>query len=226
VTFLQSKSSPLAVTQQHIPAEPGQVQVTNSEDEPQVAIHNVNRPVRQEVNEVIQPYRSLTQTVEPVIESTHTNIARGEGYRLTGLTSGVVGGTGVLGASGVGIAGYGVGSGLGYGYGSGYGSGLGLYGRSIYGGLGGYGSYYGGLGGYGSLGGIRSYGVGSGLGGYYGGLGGIRSYGYGVGSGLGGYYGGLGGYKSYGGYGLGSGIGLSGLSGLSTYGTTARIARF
>jgi len=100
----QSRSSPLQVTQQHIPAEPGQVQVTQSEDEPQTAIHNVVRPVIQQVNEVVQPYRTLTQTVEPVIEQTHTNIAQGEGVRLTGLTSGVVGGTGQYAASGVAIA--------------------------------------------------------------------------------------------------------------------------
>jgi hypothetical protein len=204
----QSKSSPLAVTQQHIPAEPGQVQVTQSEDEPQQVIHNVVRPVVQQVNEVVQPYRTLTQTVEPVIEQTHTNIAQGEGVRLSGLTSGVVGGTGVLAASGVGIAAPAIAApALGYGLG-GYrtavaapagviglggvkavgGLGLGLANAGLYGsrylnsGLVGSGLVGSGLYGAGVYGtGLRSYGLGSGL----------RSYG------------------------LGSGLALNGLSGLS-----------
>lgn len=197
----QSKSSPLQVTQQHIPAEPGQVQVTQSEDEPQTAIHNVVRPVVQQVNEVVQPYRSLTQTVEPVIEQTHTNIAQGEGVRLTGLQSGVIGGTGVLAASGLGVAAPAVSTvglagirtaGLGL---AGYGTGLGY---SKVAGLGlGYGS---------GLYGARSYGVGYGTG-----LIGARGYGLGYGSGL------IGARS----YGLGGGLALNGLSGLSGYGTTA-----
>jgi len=237
----QSKSSPVVVTQQHIGAEPGQVQVTQSEDEPQVAIHNVNRAVRQEVNEVVQPYRTLNQIVEPVIESTHTNIARGEGVRLSGLTLGFVGGSGVIGASGIGIAAapaVGV-AGLGIG---GYRTGA-IAAPAV--GVAGLGAYR--TGGIVGLGGVRSVGIGYGGGlGYGTGLavGGVRSaglgYGYGNGLGLGGVYGtrvasygvgvpAIGGsYGSYGvgGYGLGSGIGLSGLSGLSTYGTTSRIARY
>lgn len=201
-------------------AEPGQVQVTQSEDEPQTAIHNVNRPVVQQVNEVVQPYRTLTQTVEPVIEQTHTNIAQGEGVRLTGLQSGVIGGTGVLAASGLGVAAPAVATyarpaaiGL-AGYrtgGLGYATGLssGLYGaRTIGSGLIGSGVYGTGL--TSGLYGART--IGSGI------------YGTGL-SGLSGVYGsGLygAGYRTAG-YGLGSGIGLSGLSGLSTYGTSTRV---
>ncbi|XP_054156815.1 fibroin heavy chain-like [Oppia nitens] len=204
----QSKSSPLAVTQQHIPAEPAQVQVTQSEDEPQTAIHNVVRPVIQQVHETIQPYRSLTQQVEPVIEQTHTNIAQGEGVRLSGLTSGIVGGTGVLAASGVGIAqpayathavaarpvGLGVVGGV---TNWGYNGGLGLSGAKL-------GGYSTGLG----LTGAR-------IGGYYGGA--TTGLGYGKT------------YGSYGGYGLGSGLALNGLSGLSGgygYGTAAKVIRY
>jgi hypothetical protein len=100
----QSRSSPLAVSQQHVPAEPGQVQTTQSEDEPQKVVHNVVRPVVQQINEVIQPFRTLHQTVDPVTEQIHSTFSQGEGIRLSGLTSGVVGGTGVLAASGYGIA--------------------------------------------------------------------------------------------------------------------------
>jgi len=202
----QSKSSPLIVTQQHIPGEPGQIQVTQSEDEAQQAVHNVHRPVVQQVNEVIQPYRTLTQTVEPVIEQTHTNIAQGEGVRLSGLTSGVVGGTGVLAASGYGVAPAHIGYGHGiaktvaapHAYGYGLAGGLrtvGLANSGVYG----HNVLNSGL--YGT--GLRTGVVGSGLVG--------TGYGYGAGYGNG-YY--------------GAGLGLSGLSGLSGYGTTAKIARF
>jgi len=204
----QSKSSPLAVTQQHIPAEPGQVQVTQSEDEPQTAVHNVHRPVIQQVNEVIQPYRSLSQVVEPVIEQTHTNIAQGEGVKLTGLTSGIVGGTGVLAASGVGVAGHPVAvpavPAVAHGY-----KHAGLYGLGHHTGLYNAGHYNTGLynnAGYYNTGlyGAKTYGTGLGYG-----------YGHGLGA------------RPYGhGYGYGTGFGLNGLSGLSTYGTTAQIAKY
>jgi hypothetical protein len=207
----QSKSSPLAVTQQHIPAEPGQVQVTQSEDEPQTAVHQVTRPVIQQVQEVIQPYRTLTQVVEPVIEQTHTNIAQGEGVRLTGLTSGIVGGTGQLAASGVGIAGVPVVSGA-------------VVQKPLIGGLGltqGYGlAGHTGLYNTGLIG-ARAYGTG-----YNTGLIGARAYGTGLNTGIIGAQGyGLGGYRTLG-YGYGNGLALNGLSGLSTYGTTAKIARY
>jgi hypothetical protein len=205
----QSKSSPLAVTQQHIPAEPGQVQVTQSEDEPQQVIHNVVRPVVQQVNEVVQPYRTLTQTVEPVIEQTHTNIAQGEGVRLSGLTTGVVGGTGVLAASGVGIAAPALGYGLG-GYRTAVAAPAGVIGLGGVKAVGGLGLGLSNAGLYGSRY-LNSGLVGSGLVGS--GLVGSRLVGSGlIGSGLygAGLYGT--GLRSYG---LGSGLALNGLSGLS-----------
>ena len=184
---------------------------------------------------MIQPYRTLTQTVEPVIEQAHTNIAQGEGVRLTGLTSGVVGGTGVIGASGLGVSGLGVGglgvarygvSGLsGYGTGLGYGAGLGYGVRSAsiapaglvgIGGLrtsGLYGGYLDrGQGGFTKV-------IGSGLYGGYGLNSGVtKVIGSGLGYGSSVYGSGLGYGSSVYGTGLGynSGLDLTGLSSLST----------
>jgi len=196
-----SKSSPLIVSQHHIPGEPGQVQVTSSEDEPQRVIHTVNKPVIQEVHETIQPYRQLTQEVNPVIEQANTLISQGEGARITGLASGVVGGSGILGASGIA-----------------HGVGLGAVG------LGGLGVKTVGLGGLGvaglGVGGVRT--IGSGL--YGAGLYGSGIYGAGVRPfGLGT----LGGYGSVYGSGLyGSGLYGSGLYGSGLYGGSALIKRF
>jgi len=77
----RSKSSPLIVTQEHIPGEPGQVQQTQSEDEAHRVVHEVTKPVIQEVREVIQPYRQVTQEINPVVEQVHTVVSRGEGQR-------------------------------------------------------------------------------------------------------------------------------------------------
>ncbi len=41
-------------------------------------MHEVVKPVIQEVREIIQPYRRLVQQIQPVIEQTHTVIAKGE----------------------------------------------------------------------------------------------------------------------------------------------------
>jgi hypothetical protein len=41
-------------------------------------VHEVVKPVIQEVREIIQPYRRLVQQIQPVIEQTHTVIAKGE----------------------------------------------------------------------------------------------------------------------------------------------------
>jgi len=148
-----SKSSPLIVSQTHIPGEPGQVQVTQSEDEPHRLVHTVTKPVIQEVNEVIQPYRQLTQEVNPVIEQAHTTVSQGEGARITGLAGGIIGGSGLANVYGAGLYGAGLGNiygakalglggvygtGLGYGLGTSgiYGTGLlnsGLYGARVFG---------------------------------------------------------------------------------------------
>ena len=85
-----SKSSPLTVSQQHIPGDAGQVQVTESVDEPQRLVHNVKKSVIQEVNEVVQPFRVLKQEVKPVIEQAHTLVAEGNKIPLSGRSSGVI----------------------------------------------------------------------------------------------------------------------------------------
>jgi len=94
-----SKSSPLLVSQQHIAGEPGEVQVTQSEDEPHRLVHQVTKPVIQEVQEIIQPYRQITQEINPVIEQANTIVSQGQGVHLSGLHGGIVGQGGVIGSS-------------------------------------------------------------------------------------------------------------------------------
>ncbi|XP_054160309.1 uncharacterized protein LOC128958473 [Oppia nitens] len=77
--IFRSVSSPVLVQQIHTPGAPGEVQSTQSEDEPHRVLHQVLRPVIQEVREVIQPYRRVTQEVRPVLEEVHTVVAKGEG---------------------------------------------------------------------------------------------------------------------------------------------------
>jgi hypothetical protein len=206
----QSKSSPLIVSQTHIPGEPGQVQVTQSEDEPHRLVHTVNKPVIQEVNEVIQPYRQLTQEVNPVIEQAHTTVSQGEGAHITGLAGGIIGGSGLVGAQGLGVAvakpAVAVG-GLGLGA---YGAGLGVRGVGLYGaGLGAYGAGLGGIYGARTLG----------LGGVYG-----AGLGYGLGYGSGIYGTGLLNSGIYGSRVFGTGLASPAFGGV--YGTTAKITRF
>lgn len=75
----KSKSSTVQLSQEHIPGAPGTVQHTSSQDEPSKVIHEVVKPVIQELREVIQPYRQVLQEVQPVVESVHTTVAKGEG---------------------------------------------------------------------------------------------------------------------------------------------------
>nr|XP_027204225.1 putative uncharacterized protein DDB_G0277255 [Dermatophagoides pteronyssinus] len=74
----KSQSSRVLVQQTHTPAQVVEPEHTTSEDEPQRVIHEVVKPVIQEIREIIQPYRRLIQQVQPVIEQTHTVIAKGE----------------------------------------------------------------------------------------------------------------------------------------------------
>ncbi len=76
--IFRSISSPVHVQQIHTPGAPGQVESTNSEDEPHRVTHEVMRPVIQEIREVIQPYRRVVQEVRPVLEEVHTVVAKGE----------------------------------------------------------------------------------------------------------------------------------------------------
>ncbi len=107
ITF-RSVSSPVLVKQRHYPGEPGTYQATSSVDEPHRLVHEVVRPVIQEVREVIQPHRRVVQKIAPVLEEVHTVVAKGVGKSGYGYLGGRYGG---------GLA-------LGAGYGGGYGLGL------------------------------------------------------------------------------------------------------
>jgi len=74
----RSQSSPVFVQQVHTPGAPGQYEATRSEDEPHQLVHEVYKPVIQELREVIQPFRKVIQKVEPVLEEVHTVVAKGE----------------------------------------------------------------------------------------------------------------------------------------------------
>ncbi|KAH7644000.1 dfp2-like protein 11 [Dermatophagoides farinae] len=73
--FFQSRSSNLNVETEHTPS-PGSTQETSSEDEPHYLIHRVVKPVYQLINEIIKPYRKITQEIKPVEEDIQTIIAR------------------------------------------------------------------------------------------------------------------------------------------------------
>lgn len=90
-------------------------------------IHEVVKPVIQEIREIIQPYRRLIQQIQPVIEQTHTVIAKGEPRpQVAPIAVPGAGGSGSSGSGGQG------GGGLGFG-----GSGAKSHGSS-FGGAGGY----------------------------------------------------------------------------------------
>jgi len=71
-------SAHVSVHQTHIPAPPVPIQRTRHIDTPHKVIHEVIKPVIQEVIEIIQPYRRITQEIRPVIEEVHTIIHKGE----------------------------------------------------------------------------------------------------------------------------------------------------
>ncbi|CAG2173785.1 unnamed protein product [Oppiella nova] len=74
----RSQSSPVNVNQVHIPGRPGEHQATRSEEEPDRLLHEVVKPVIQEVRETIVPFRRITQEILPVQEEVQTVVARGE----------------------------------------------------------------------------------------------------------------------------------------------------
>ena len=74
----RSVSSNIKVLSSHQPGH-GETQHTSSEDEPHKLFHEVNKPIIQEVREVISPYRRIIQEVRPVQEDIHTVIAKGNG---------------------------------------------------------------------------------------------------------------------------------------------------
>lgn len=81
VINFRTSSSQIQIHQTHENSEPGEVQQTQSEDEPQYLKHQVTKPVIQEVHEIILPYRKITQEIRPVEEEIHTIVARGKGRK-------------------------------------------------------------------------------------------------------------------------------------------------
>ncbi len=74
----RSQSSPVNINQVHIPGPPGEFKETRSEEEPDRVLHEVVKPVIQEVREIIQPFRRITQQILPVQEEIHSVVARGQ----------------------------------------------------------------------------------------------------------------------------------------------------
>jgi hypothetical protein len=85
----KSRSSTIRLSQEHIPGEPGTIEQTRSQDEPSITRHEVTKPVIQEVREIVQPYRRITQELQPVIEKVHTIVSKGEGSRRQYLTDSI-----------------------------------------------------------------------------------------------------------------------------------------
>jgi hypothetical protein len=78
----RSQSSPVNINQVHIPGPPGEIKETRSEEEPDRVLHEVIKPVIQEVREIIQPFRKITQEILPVQEEVHSVVARGENHKV------------------------------------------------------------------------------------------------------------------------------------------------
>lgn len=124
----KSASSALNVVQTHQPGNAGEPQHTSSEDEPHRLVHEVTKPVIQEVREIITPFRRVIQEIKPVQEEIQTIIAKGEprgNLAASGMGGGLAlggGGSsgGGFGGSGGGFGGLSIGgSGGGYSAGSG-----------------------------------------------------------------------------------------------------------
>jgi len=77
----RTASSRVNVQQSHTPGAAPQVEHASFQDEPHRVVHEVVKPVIQEVREIIQPYRRVTQEIRPVIEEVHTVVHKGEGRR-------------------------------------------------------------------------------------------------------------------------------------------------
>lgn len=71
----KSQSAPLNVQHTHIPAPKPELKLSRSEEEPHTVVHEIIRPVVQEVREIIQPYRRIVQEIRPVQESIVTQVA-------------------------------------------------------------------------------------------------------------------------------------------------------
>ena len=77
MTF-KTESSPIYVKQEH-KGRGGSYQKSSSKDEPHVLVHEVVKPVIQELKEIITPYRKVIQVIEPVREERLTKVHKSEG---------------------------------------------------------------------------------------------------------------------------------------------------
>jgi len=73
----RTASSRLNAIQSH-ESSPGTIEHTASEDAPHKLVHEVRKPVIQEVREVILPFRRITQEILPVAEEIHTIVHKGD----------------------------------------------------------------------------------------------------------------------------------------------------
>jgi hypothetical protein len=89
--LFRSSSSNINVQQAHSGGQ-GDTQRTSSQDEPHHLIHEVTKPIIQEVREVISPYRKIVQEIQPVQEEIQTIVARGQERRQQQQQQGGYGG--------------------------------------------------------------------------------------------------------------------------------------
>ena len=75
----RTAASRVNVQQSHNGGMAPQVEHASFQDEPHRVVHEVVKPVIQEVREIIQPYRRVTQEIRPVIEEVHTVVHKGDG---------------------------------------------------------------------------------------------------------------------------------------------------
>lgn len=75
----RTHAQPIVVHQTRLPGPKSEVKYTTSHEDPQRVVHEVIRPIIQEVHEIIQPYRRVVQQVQPVIEEVRTIIAKDAG---------------------------------------------------------------------------------------------------------------------------------------------------
>ena len=76
MTF-KTESSPIYVKQEH-KNRGGSYQKSSSHDEPHHLVHEVTKPVIQELREIIKPYRKVIQVIEPVREEMLTKVHKAE----------------------------------------------------------------------------------------------------------------------------------------------------
>ncbi|KAH9424942.1 hypothetical protein DERP_009165 [Dermatophagoides pteronyssinus] len=72
----RSSSAKVNVKQVHTPIPYNEVETTRTEEKPQRVLHQLVRPIIQEVIEIIQPYRRVTQEIRPVLEEIRTVVAK------------------------------------------------------------------------------------------------------------------------------------------------------